>query len=188
MTTAVTWWLVRQLYASIAGPSGVVSKLEWCPNIITRCSDIKAKGLAPYCRQPGFVIVLSLSNFQMIMWLWPAGTRSCSQTKVPVYGYIYIFFFSLNTCIHTHTLVYIYTHAHCPTNTKHPKPFNSLLTRFLLTKHVEEFLPSFPPGTQRRPRARRDSGVGWPGSWHGRHSLECHSRQALLIEVTPFTC
>lgn len=35
----------------------------------------------------------------------------------------------------------MYIHAYTPTKTQHPNPFNYLLTRHLLTKHVEEFFP-----------------------------------------------
>lgn len=65
--------------------------------------------------------------------------------------------------IYIHTLAYIYTHAHFPKNTQHPKPFNPLLTRFLLTKHVEEFFPlshRMCSGSQELD----DSRAGWPGS------------------------
>lgn len=38
-----------------------------------------------------------------------------------------------------HIYIYIYMRAHIPTKIQHPKPFNPLLSRLLLTKHVEEF-------------------------------------------------
>lgn len=74
-----------------------------------------------------------------------------------VYIYIYLFYYFF-IHVYTHTSTHIYTHARYLTNTQHLKPFNLLLTRFLLTKHVEEF---FPLSHQARSAMRQRSRLAW---------------------------